>query len=65
MGTSQEARWRIVARKVDQILKGANPGALPVEQSTVYDIALNRTMARKIGFTFPGAVLSRATEVIE
>jgi putative ABC transport system substrate-binding protein len=65
MEASLEARYRIVARQVDRILKGANPGDLPVEENTTFDIALNRTMARTIGFTFPQSVLLRATEVVD
>ena len=65
MGASGEANWRIVARQVDKILRGANPGDLPVEENTVFDITLNRSMARKIGFTFPDNVLRRATEVVD
>jgi putative ABC transport system substrate-binding protein len=64
MGESREAGYRIVARQVDRILKGSNPGDLPVEVNTVFDIALNRSMARKIGLTFPQSVLLQATEVI-
>ena len=60
-----EARYRIVARQVDRILKGANPGDLPVEENAVFDIALNRSMARKIGLTFPHSVLLQAKEVID
>jgi putative ABC transport system substrate-binding protein len=65
MQASVEARYRIIARQVDRILKGANPGDLPLEENTVFDIALNRSMARKIGFTFPQSVLIQATEVID
>jgi putative ABC transport system substrate-binding protein len=65
MQASLEARYRIVARQVDRILRGANPGDLPVEENTVSDIVLNRSMARKIGLTFPQSVLLRATEMID
>jgi putative ABC transport system substrate-binding protein len=65
MTESLEARYRIVARQVDRILKGANPGDLPVEENTFVDIVLNRSMARKIGVTFPDSVLRQATEVID
>jgi putative ABC transport system substrate-binding protein len=65
MQASVEARWRIVARLVDSIFKGANPGDLPVEENSVFDIVLNRATARKIGLTFPQSVLLRATEVID
>jgi len=49
----------------DFAFKGANPGDLPVEENTIFDIVLNRSMARKIGVTFPESVLRRATEVID
>jgi putative ABC transport system substrate-binding protein len=65
MEVNREAGYRIVARQVDRILKGANPGDLPVEENTIIDVVLNRSMARKIGLTFPDSVLRRATEVID
>lgn len=44
---SNGARWRICARLIDRILKGANPADLPVEMNDVYDFALNLSTARK------------------
>ena len=64
MQANVEARWRIIARQVDRILKGAKPGDLPVEENTIFDIVLNRSMAKKIGLTFPDSVLRRATEIV-
>jgi putative ABC transport system substrate-binding protein len=63
--TSREAGYGIVARQVDRILNGTDPGDLPVEENTIFDLVLNRSMARKIGLTFPESVLLRATDVID
>ena len=50
---------------VDRILKGANPGDLPIEQPTRYDLVLNRKVAVAFGITIPETVILRATRVIE
>jgi putative tryptophan/tyrosine transport system substrate-binding protein len=65
MQVNLDAGYRIVARQVDRILRGANPGDLPVEENSFFDIVLNRSMARKIGVTFPNSVLLRAAEMID
>lgn len=65
LGASTEGRFRVVAHLVDKILKGANPGSLPIQVADTLDLALNLTMARKIGLTFPESVLRQATEIIQ
>ncbi|MCZ6625562.1 MAG: ABC transporter substrate-binding protein [Deltaproteobacteria bacterium] len=56
---------RSAAAFVDKILKGANPGDLPVQRPTRYNLIVNLKLAKALGFTVPPSILLRATEVIE
>jgi len=64
-GPSIANEFRIAATYVDRILKGANPGDLPVEQPTKYEFVINMKAARRLGVKIPQSLLLRAEEVIQ
>jgi len=57
--------YRQGATYVDQILRGAKPGNLPVQTPTKYETVLNSKTAKNLGLIVPEALLVAVDEIIE
>lgn len=64
-GPARDEYPQLAARYIDQILKGAKPGDLAVEQTTRFTLMINLKSAKALGLTIPQSLLLRADEVIQ
>jgi putative ABC transport system substrate-binding protein len=62
-GPSYPELYRHAAIYVDKILKGANPGDLPIEEPTAVELVVNASTARALGVTIPPVLLARVARV--
>ncbi len=64
-GTNLADLYRRAAEYVVDILKGANPGDLPVKLPSKFEIFINLNTAKQIGVVIPQRVLVQADKVIQ
>jgi putative ABC transport system substrate-binding protein len=57
--------YRRAAAYVDKILKGNNPGELPLQSAEKFELVVNLKAAKALGLIIPESFLLRADEVIE
>lgn len=63
-GVNLPELFRRAAYFIDRVLRGANPGELPIEQATTFELVLNQKTAAAIGVSFPKPMLQRADLVL-
>jgi len=63
--TDWEDQARHAGRQVGEILRGAKPGDLPIEQANKFILVVNLKAAKALGIAAPATVLALADEVIE
>jgi putative ABC transport system substrate-binding protein len=63
-GPNVREMYRRAAYYVDEILKGARPAAMPVEQPTQFELAINPQTATELGIAIPRSLLLRADKTL-
>jgi putative ABC transport system substrate-binding protein len=64
-GANQRDTYLRLATYADRILRGEDPGNLPVEQPTKFELVVNLATAKALGIEVPTSILLSADKVIE
>ena len=57
-------QFRAAARYVDQIVKGARPGDLPIQHPSPYYLTINTTAAKRIDLSLPPELIVEADRIV-
>ena len=64
-GPDLSTLFRRSAVVVDQILKGAEPGAIPIGEPQKFHLSINLISSRALNLTIPDSFVSRATFIVQ
>jgi len=64
-GANQRETYVRLASYADRLLRGAQPGDLPIEQPTRFELVVNAGTARLLGVPLPPSIMATATRIVE
>ena len=64
-GTSLREAARHMAHYADDILRGANPGELPIKAALAHELVINAAAAQRLGVDVPSEIFWKANQVIQ